>query len=190
MAKQTINIGAVANDGTGDSLRSAVTKTNNNFNEVYTFTGGGVYQDSQYTSGSALVVNQGAREQLTNNKNTVIELNVPPEFTNGLWHNNKLQAVNDKDIFSVEIRFKAKSSVKNGLFDIELQIPTNGIINAKTISAGKDANTEQRYSVIFSYYTLSNFIANGCEIYINSDTGNISIYEIQIIPTRIHKGYV
>ena len=35
MAKQSINIGASANDGTGDSLRSAFDKVNDNFNEVY-----------------------------------------------------------------------------------------------------------------------------------------------------------
>ncbi len=35
MAKQTINIGSSANDGTGDSLRSAFDKVNDNFNELY-----------------------------------------------------------------------------------------------------------------------------------------------------------
>lgn len=35
MAKQTINIGAIANDRTGDPLRIAFRKTNENFTEVY-----------------------------------------------------------------------------------------------------------------------------------------------------------
>jgi hypothetical protein len=35
MAKQTINIGSSANDGTGDQLRSAFDKVNDNFDEVY-----------------------------------------------------------------------------------------------------------------------------------------------------------
>lgn len=35
MAKQTINIGTSANDGTGDPLRSAMDKTNDNFTELY-----------------------------------------------------------------------------------------------------------------------------------------------------------
>ena len=35
MAKQTINIGTTANDGTGDPLRTAFDKVNDNFNEVY-----------------------------------------------------------------------------------------------------------------------------------------------------------
>lgn len=35
MAKQTINIGSAANDGTGDPIRDAFDKVNQNFNEVY-----------------------------------------------------------------------------------------------------------------------------------------------------------
>lgn len=35
MAQQTINIGTVANDGTGDPLRTAFDKINDNFTELY-----------------------------------------------------------------------------------------------------------------------------------------------------------
>lgn len=35
MAKQTIGIGTTANDGTGDSLRDAYDKCNDNFTELY-----------------------------------------------------------------------------------------------------------------------------------------------------------
>lgn len=40
MAKQIVNIGAVANDGSGDPLRTAFDKVNDNFNELYTSLGG------------------------------------------------------------------------------------------------------------------------------------------------------
>lgn len=35
MAKQTINIGTTANDGTGDPLRTAFNKANQNYDEIY-----------------------------------------------------------------------------------------------------------------------------------------------------------
>lgn len=35
MARQTIGVGSQANDGTGDTLRSAAIKMNNNFEELY-----------------------------------------------------------------------------------------------------------------------------------------------------------
>ena len=40
MAYQTVNIGSSANDGTGDQLRTAFDKINDNFSEVYTELGG------------------------------------------------------------------------------------------------------------------------------------------------------
>ena len=39
MTRQNINTGAAANDGTGDTLRSAGTKINSNFIELYNFLG-------------------------------------------------------------------------------------------------------------------------------------------------------
>jgi hypothetical protein len=40
MAKQNINVGTKANDRAGDPLRTAFTKINDNFTELYTLTGG------------------------------------------------------------------------------------------------------------------------------------------------------
>lgn len=42
MAQQTINIGTTANDGTGDPLRSAFDKVNDNFTELYSDDAGDV----------------------------------------------------------------------------------------------------------------------------------------------------
>ena len=47
MAKQTINIGSTANDGTGSTLRVGGDIINDNFNEIYTAFGDG----SSLTSG-------------------------------------------------------------------------------------------------------------------------------------------
>lgn len=44
MAKQVIGIGTTANDGTGDPIRTAFDKTNDNFTELYN--GAGVADDS------------------------------------------------------------------------------------------------------------------------------------------------
>ena len=37
MTQQLINIGITPNDGTGDPLRSAFDKTNQNFTDLYTY---------------------------------------------------------------------------------------------------------------------------------------------------------
>ena len=41
MAKQTINIGSIPNDGTGTTLRDGGDLINDNFNEIYTAIGNG-----------------------------------------------------------------------------------------------------------------------------------------------------
>jgi hypothetical protein len=35
MAKEIIGVGVIPNDGTGDTLRNAMSKVNSNFNELY-----------------------------------------------------------------------------------------------------------------------------------------------------------
>ena len=48
MAKQTINRGSSANDGTGDNLREGANKVNLNFNEIYTAIGDGTNVDGTW----------------------------------------------------------------------------------------------------------------------------------------------
>ena len=55
MARNNIGLGSSANDGTGDTLRSAGTKINNNFVEIYQKLGG----DSDNLSGQIAVASDG-----------------------------------------------------------------------------------------------------------------------------------
>ena len=65
MAKQTINIGTAANDGTGDQLRTAFDKVNDNFNEQYAF----ITEDSN----SDIVIDSGdASNNFKVNKDNLI----------------------------------------------------------------------------------------------------------------------
>ena len=42
MAKQTLNVGTLANDNSGDTIRNGGIKINDNFNELYGAVGNGV----------------------------------------------------------------------------------------------------------------------------------------------------
>lgn len=73
MAKQTINIGSAANDGTGDPLRTAFTKTNENFTELY---------NANYISANSLPT---AVSELTNDTGFITANSLPTavsELTN------------------------------------------------------------------------------------------------------------
>ena len=65
MAKQLINIGSSANDGTGDSLRSAFDKVNDNFNELYGAGAAGTNVD--ITGNSITTVNTNGNLTLATN---------------------------------------------------------------------------------------------------------------------------
>ena len=60
MTRQNISIGSAANDGTGDTLRSAGTKINNNFREIYTFLADSNNLSAQISLEDSAVVFEGA----------------------------------------------------------------------------------------------------------------------------------
>lgn len=87
MAKQIINIGTVANDGTGDTLRNSFDKSNDNFTELYDAkdfllqqSGWASYQDTGYTSGSPLSITGGVTIPLINRAQNVIEPQIPSDI--------------------------------------------------------------------------------------------------------------
>jgi hypothetical protein len=54
MTQQTIDIGTTANDGTGDPLRTAFDKINDNFTELYGGSGGGAPSIQSVTSAATV----------------------------------------------------------------------------------------------------------------------------------------
>ena len=59
MAKELINTGTVTNDGTGDTIRDAMVKVNNNINEIYSVLGNNVNLDPHLQIGDVLVPSAG-----------------------------------------------------------------------------------------------------------------------------------
>ena len=57
MTQQTINIGSSANDGTGDPLRTAFDKINDNFNELYPVSGAGAGNNLSISGNSLISAN-------------------------------------------------------------------------------------------------------------------------------------
>ena len=89
MAQQTINIGTVANDGTGDPLRSAFDKVNDNFTELYADDAGDVNSVNagtgisvDQTTGAVTVTNSAPDQTVTLTEGTAIVITgTYPDFT-------------------------------------------------------------------------------------------------------------
>jgi len=67
MAKQTISIGTIADDGTGSTIRAGGDITNDNFNELYTLLGNGTTLYSlTFPNATDTVVGRATTDTLTN----------------------------------------------------------------------------------------------------------------------------
>ena len=127
MAIQIIGIGTVADDGTGDSLRVAGDKINDNFNEIYTTLGDG----STITGGAITALNNATANELVTIGATTTELDAEANLTfdgTTLTVTGNITVPNDGDIGSV------------GATDA-IQISSAGIVTFKDDILIKDGGT-------------------------------------------------
>src|SRR6056300_1075082 len=95
MAKQTINIGSIANDGTGSTLRAAGDLVNDNFNEIYTAIGDGTTLTDILAAGyitasstSTLTNKSGNISQWTNDSGYLTSISETNDLTSAVtWAN-------------------------------------------------------------------------------------------------------
>jgi hypothetical protein len=91
MAKQTINIGSIANDGTGSTLRAAGDLVNDNFNEIYTAIGDGTTLGTGYITASSthtLTNKSGNISQWTNDTGYITSVTETNDLTSAVtWAN-------------------------------------------------------------------------------------------------------
>lgn len=162
----------------------AVKKISNT--QVEQVTGG-----KQYTDTTTIIsITEGNTSQLITTISSSVDINMPNDFTE-MWNDttNKLIAVNEKDYFVTELRFKAESSVANGRMSVHLDIGGSlGVILRQTINLPKTANTEEVFSIQLCYFTGTTFIANGGIIMFGAIDGNLTVKHPIIIPFRVHKG--
>ena len=146
--------------------------------------------DSTYKISSPLTILSGVTGKLLTGTVTEINTQLPTGVTT-FWNNttDKLMAVNNGDAFTLSLRFKAKMDVANGLTDVGINIGgALNVISQETLVFSKGSGVEQRFDIDLSYFTGTNFIANGGNIEITPLNGKISIYDIVLVIIRTHKG--
>lgn len=121
MTRQNINVGSSANDGTGDTLRSAGTKINQNFQELYTQLGG----DSSTLSTQVIIKDSGS-------VGTIIF-----EGTSADSHETKLIAADP----TADRTITLPDAGGNVVLDIATQTLTNKTLTTPTIASITNGGT-------------------------------------------------
>lgn len=197
MARKEIIIGAVPNDGTGDALRDAMEKSNDNSFELYNRGGWGIYSDGLTTTPTQVI---GITPQLISIDGLGSTSNsdyLPREIrgTGELWDtvNNKIIPIGMGDSHSMRLDLEIITESANpeeldfGL-DIGGGASPSIVIVQKLISLGK--STPYQISISFPFFTLSSFLANGGQLFVATNTGTVTIAKRSIMVTRISSGSI
>ena len=161
MAKQVIGIGAVANDGTGDPLRDAFDKTNDNFTELYEKKYGFLdYNDTATATTPLVVTGGGGFTYLTNDGlGAFTNKTYPPQGVTDVWdagnsrfHFNQL-VLGSKMDYRLDISITTASA--NQEVDVQIELAIGGSAYSLSVAQRfyKSAGT---YPLV-----LSNFIYMG-----------------------------
>lgn len=158
MAKQTVNLGSSANDGTGDPLRTAFDKINDNFDELYlystassgnniTITGNTIASDN--TNGNItldpngtgdIVIATGAELQLTDHTdNAVVYSDASGNLTMSAGFTFDGTNVATTGSISVNSRLKLEDNritTQTTNDDIDLDPSGTGLVNLITTAQG------------------------------------------------------
>jgi len=195
MAKQTINIGASANDGTGDPLRTAMDKTNDNFTELYNVGGWGFYVDGETTTPTQVITTTTQKLSIDGAGATSNSDYLPREIRGSgeLWDttNDLITPINLGDGYTlrIDLGITAKSgSPSEIVFELDIggsATPTIVIVE-RIIGTGK--TPPYTVSIGFPIFCLSNFVANSGQIFLKTDSGTVTIAKRQISIHRLNNG--
>lgn len=144
------------------------------------------YDDTQYTTSSALTVTDGSTVVLPNNAGSSVTtyINSSVAFYDGT--SKKVQMQNEGDVFSVVVTFKAKAPNANQTH-IDISLASTGATPydrvSKSLGFIKGNNQWENFYETFDFYADADFVTNGNQFKITASGGNIdlasAIYFIQ-----------
>lgn len=153
-----------------------------------TKTGYGIYNGTDYTEASPLVITAGNKVKLVNNAASTV-LSQLPEGQD-LWDpvTNKITPINDGDGYLLRVDFTAANTSNTGALELTLDIGGSlGEILARPDTFIRGTNIFRRFTSTSMIYSLGTFLANGGELFLESIRGTTSLYDLTIIISRFHE---
>lgn len=177
MAYQTVNTGSSANDGTGDQLRTAFDKINDNFSEVYTELGGTSLSNVSITANT--ISTDDANGSLTiapNGSGTIILANAVSASSN-VSVTGKLTVAN-----AAAFSGPANTFVTFGAADATPSVATGNLFKtggAVTITALDDSTAGQTITIISDHavmYDVTGTTLKGGSTNITTAIGDVTTW--------------
>ena len=177
MAYQTVNIGSSANDGTGDQLRTAFDKINDNFSEVYAELGGTSLSNVSITANT--ISTDDANGSLTiapNGSGTIILANAVSASSN-VSVTGKLTVAN-----AAAFSGPANTFVTFGAADATPSVATGNLFKtggAVTITALDDSTAGQTITIISDHavmYDVTGTTLKGGSTNITTAIGDVTTW--------------
>jgi len=197
MARQDINVGTTANDGTGDPLRDAMIKVNTNEANLYNTLGWAFYVHDQTTPSTQVITTTSSLLVIDGAGATSNSSYLPYEIRGSgeLWNTvtNKIEPIGEGDGYTlrIDLEITAKTASPTELvleLDISgLSAPTIVIVE-RIIGTGKAP--PYTVSVGFPIFSLATFITNGGQLFLKTDSGTVTLTDRQISIHRISNGQI
>jgi len=194
MARQEINIGASANDGTGDTLRNSFDKVNDNSLELYQVSGWGQYVDD-LTTATQTINTTYSKLSINGAGGTSSSDYLPLEIrgSSELWDtvNNKILPINVGDSYDLRLDFTVTGKTGSPtLIDVVLDIgggasPTIDVVS-RVVNTSK--SPPFNVSIGFPIFSLNTFVTNGGQIFLRTDTGTVTVSKRSIFIKRDFSG--
>ena len=206
MAQEIIGVGSAANDGTGDTLRAAMIKSNSNFTELYTVdpsivqklydtAGFGFYVEDQTTPSTQVINTTPAILQIDGLGATSTSAYLPHEIrgVDELWDAsvNEIKPINIGDGYTLRLDLEITSKTATPT-ELILDLDINGgatptvVIVERIIGVGK--TPPYVVSIGFPFFSLSTFVTNGGRLFLSTDSGTLTLTRRQLSIHRISNG--
>ena len=145
--------------------------------------------DTQYTSGSPLVINQNVRTLVPNNAGAIINSQIPLDITT-FWDPINSKFIPDRvgDFYILRYSGVIVANNNNTYATLELDIGgSQGVIWTRDIALTKGANVPVEFAIAIPLYTLQTFVTNGGQFYIET-TRRCDLYDISLVVFRTFRG--
>jgi hypothetical protein len=194
MAKQVIDLGTVAGDGTGTPLRDGGDIINDNFTELYNVAGWANYSDG-LTAPATITLNTTPTLLLIDGLGSSSNSAYLPREIRGvseLWDNvDTITPVNTGDAY--DIRFTLSITGKTAspnVITVVLDIGVGAGVTIPIAETQAPVITTPPFTITgaIPIFCLATFIANGGRVFLSVDTGTLTVGARAIFIKRDFKG--